>query len=204
MTLATAAPAPAYNPGSWGTFFTLTGTAAATLTGLFFLAFSLRVRELQLSRVLRTRARYLLTWLIVIAIGSGLVVMPGQSRAVLGAEILVGSVGCAAATVWSVLRTARVEPPPLSADLVGRWLGMVATWLLSIGAGISLLAGHGGGLYLLAFAVLLGIALEVAAAWSLIVWVGKDIMPERQRTPGPPRAEQLAAEEDGSRGVPGQ
>ena len=46
---------------------------------------------------------------------------------------------------------------------------MVATWLLTIGAGISLLVGQGGGLYLLAFAVLLGIALEVAAAWSLIV-----------------------------------
>ena len=61
MTLATAALAPAYNPGSWRTFFTLTGTAAATLTGLFFVAFSLRVRELQVSRVLRTRTRYLLS-----------------------------------------------------------------------------------------------------------------------------------------------
>jgi hypothetical protein len=38
------------------------------------------------------------------------------------------------------------------------------SWLLGIGAGISLLAGYGGGLCLLAFAVLLGIALEVAAA----------------------------------------
>jgi hypothetical protein len=43
MTLATAALAPAYNPGSWSTFFTLTGAAAATLTGLFFVAFSLRL-----------------------------------------------------------------------------------------------------------------------------------------------------------------
>jgi hypothetical protein len=49
MTLAAAVLAPAYNPGSWDTFFTLTGAAAATLTGLFFVAFSLRVRELQLS-----------------------------------------------------------------------------------------------------------------------------------------------------------
>lgn len=94
MTLATAALGPAYSPGSWRTFFTLTGTAAATLTGLFFVAFSLRVRELQVSRVLRTRARYLLIWLIVITIGSGFVVMPGQSRAVLAAEILVVSVRC--------------------------------------------------------------------------------------------------------------
>jgi hypothetical protein len=48
--------------------------------------------------------------------------------------------------------------------------GYGATWLLSIGAGISLAIGHGG-LYLLAFAMLLGIALEVAAAWTLVVEV---------------------------------
>lgn len=46
MTMAGLALAPAYDPGSWSVFFTLTGTAAATLTGLFFVAFSLRVGEL--------------------------------------------------------------------------------------------------------------------------------------------------------------
>ena len=63
---------------------------------------------------------------------------------------------------------------------------MGATWLLSIGAGISLLAGHGSGLYLLAFAVLLGIALEVAAAWSLVVGIGKDTVPGRPHPSGQP------------------
>jgi len=208
MTLATAALAPAYNPGSWGTFFTLTGAAAATLTGLFFVAFSLRVRELQFSVLLRTRARYLLIWLIAIAIGSGFVVMPGQPRALLAVEILVVSVGCVAYTVWSMLRTVRWEPAGASAGLVGRWLAMGATWLLSIGAGISLLAGYGGGLYLLAFGVLLGIALEVAAAWTLVVEAGqhthgKDIMSGREHRAELPSAGPLAAGEDGSRGVPG-
>lgn len=204
MTLATAALAPAYNPGSWSTFFTLTGTAAAALTGLFFIAFTLRVRDLQQSLVIRTRARYLLLWLIVITVGSGLVVIPGQSGAVLGAEILGGAVASTAYTVWSVLRTARWERPAFSADLAGRWLGMVVTWLLSIGAGISLIVGNGGGLYLLAFAMLLGIALEVAAAWSLIVGIGKDITPARQHTPERPPAGQSAADEDRSRVAPGQ
>jgi hypothetical protein len=208
MALATAALAPAYNPGPWSTFFSLTGAAAATLTGLFFVAFSLRLQDLQLSRVVRTRARYLV-WLIAIAVSSAFVVMPGQSRAALAAEILALTAGCMVYTAWSALWSARWEPSPFSGDLVGRWLGMGATWLLSIGAGISLLAGHGGGLYLLAFAVLLGIALEVAAAWSLVVWVGKDtrgqdIMPGRQRTPEQPQAVQLGAEKDGSHAAPGQ
>ncbi len=208
MTLAAAALAPAYNPGSWSTFFTLTGAAAATLTGLFFVAFSMRVQELQRSLALRARARYLLIWLIAITIGSGFVVMPDQPHAALAAEILVVSVGCVAYTVWPVLRTVRWELAEAPANLVGRWMGMGATWLLSIGAGISLLARHGGGLYLLAFAVLLGIALEVAAAWTLLVEAGKhtrgkDVMPGREDTAELPRSGQAAAGEDGPRAVPG-
>lgn len=130
------------------------------------------MRELQLSLALRTRARYLLIWLVAIAVGSGFVVMPGQPRAALGTEILVVSVGCVAYTFRSVLRTVRWELPGVSVDLAVRWLAMGATWLLSIGAGISLLAGQGG-LYLLAFGMLLGIALQVAAAWTLVVEAGR-------------------------------
>jgi hypothetical protein len=193
MTLATATLAPAYDPASWRTFFTLTGTAAATLTGLFFLAFSLRLQELQQSALLRARARYLLIWLIMIAIGSAVVLIPGQSRAVLAAEILVLSAGGAAHTSWSLLMTMRLEPPQLSVDLIARWLGMGATWLLSIGSGISLLVGQGGGLYFLAFALLLGIALEVAAAWSLVVSAGLTVVPDGAQTAQAPPAGPSAA-----------
>jgi len=55
------------------------------------------------------------------------------------------SAGCAAYTASSSLRTARREPLALSADLLARWAGMAVTCLLSIGAGIGLLAGFGGG-----------------------------------------------------------
>ena len=139
MTLATAALAPADNPGSWGTFFTLTGTIAATLTGLLFVAFSLRPRDLQFSVAIRTRARHTLTGLVAIALDSALVLMPGQSRAALAAETLIVSAGGAACTVWYHVRMARSEPPPFSADLVGRLLVAAVAWLCSIGAGTSLL-----------------------------------------------------------------
>jgi hypothetical protein len=76
------------------------------------------------------------------------------------------------------------------ARLVVRWRGMGAAWLLSIGAGISLAIGHGGGLYLLAFAVLLGIAPEVAAAWTLVVEAGTDTRGDEQRTTGEDAGEQ--------------
>lgn len=88
MTLVSVVYPAAYDPRSRGTFFELTGAAAATLTGLFFIAFSLRLQDLQLSVLLRTRARYLLLWLIVITPASAFVLMPGQPHAALAAEIL--------------------------------------------------------------------------------------------------------------------
>src|ERR1700722_4884015 len=102
MALATAALAPAYNPSPWSTFFSLTDAAAATLTGLFFVAFSLRLQDLQLSRVIRTRALYRV-WSIAIAAISAFVVMPGQSRAALAAEILALTAGCMVYSAWSAL-----------------------------------------------------------------------------------------------------
>jgi hypothetical protein len=91
--------------------------------GLFFIAFSFRLQDLQLSRVIRTRARYLV-WLIAIAVSSVFVVVPGQSRAALAAEILALTAGCMVYTAWSALRSAQWEPSPFSGDLVGRRLGM--------------------------------------------------------------------------------
>lgn len=208
MTLASLALAPAFNPGSWSTFFVLTGTVAATLTGLFFVAFSLRVRDLQLSVVIRTRAAYLLVLLVVIVVYSAFVLMPGQSRAALATEILIVSVVSVAYLCgWCLPRLVRLAV--FSVDLVVRWIAGVTGLLLGIGAGISLLIGNGGGLYFLAFGALLLIANEVASAWSLIVGIGKDtgandIMLVRQPTPEGPPAGQPAAEEDGSRAVPGQ
>jgi hypothetical protein len=217
MTLATVALAPAYNPGSWSTFFTLTGTVAATLTGLFFVAFSLRVRDLQLSVVIRTRAAYLLELLVVIVVYSAFVLMPGQSRAAVAAEIIIVSIVSVAYLLRCLPRLVRLAV--FSVDLVVRWLVAGTGLLLGIGAGISLLwgihlalsllIGNGGGLYFLAFGALLLIANEVASAWSLIVGIGKDtgaknIMLAQQPTSEGPPAGQLAAEEDGSRAVPGQ
>jgi hypothetical protein len=186
MTLPTAALALAYSPGSWSTSFTLTGTAAATLTGLFFVARSLRVRDLRQSVMFTPRARYLLLWLIVITVGSAFVVMPGQSPAVLGRRALVWLVGCA---VY---------------DLVGALGGSVGAACVLSRSGRAV-AWHGGDLAaqprgrdqparrVRRRAVPAGVRgaardrLEVAAAWSLIVGIGKDIMPGRQRKRRIPR-----------------
>src|SRR5580658_10687384 len=111
---------PGVRPGFVGHVFTLTGTVAATLTGLFFVAFSLRVRDLQLSVVIRTRAAYLLELLLVIVVYSAFVLMPGQSRAAVAAEILIVSMVSVAYLVWCLPRLARLAV--FSVDLVILWL----------------------------------------------------------------------------------
>jgi hypothetical protein len=145
--------------------------------------------------------------LIVIVVYSAFVLMPGQSRAAVAAEILIVSMVSVAYLVWCLPRLIRLGA--FSVDLVVRWLVAGTGLLLGIGAGISLLFGNGGGLYLLAFGALVLIANEVASAWSLIVGIGKDtgakdIMLGRQSTSEGPLAGQLAVEEDGSRAVPQQ
>lgn len=160
--------APAYTPVAWHSFYAVTGTAAATLTGLFFIAFSLRVQDLQHSLFLRTRARYLLLGLIVAFLGSAIVLIPDQPLAALSAEILTVISGYVIYTVVSVAVAARSEPFPLTPDLVARYVGMAVSLVLAYAAAISLVLRAGGGLYLLASAVLLALAVEVVSAWSFI------------------------------------
>jgi hypothetical protein len=153
-------------------------------------------------------AAYLLTLLVVIVVYSAFVLMPGQSRSAVAAEILFVSVaGVAYLCGWCLPRLAGLAV--FSADLVIRWIAGVTGLLLGIAAGISLLTGNGGGLYFLAFGALLLIANEVASAWSLIVGIGKDtgakdITLGQQPAPEGPPAGQLAGEENGSRAVPEQ
>jgi hypothetical protein len=58
----------------------------------------------------RTRAAYLLTGLVAIAVDSAFVLMPGQSRAALAAEVLIVSVGGMAHFVLCIVRMVR-DPP---------------------------------------------------------------------------------------------
>lgn len=160
--------APAYTPAAWHSFYAVTGTAAATLTGLFFIAFSLRVQDLQHSLFLRTRARYLLLGLIVVVLGSAVVLIPEQPLAALSAEILAVISGYVLYTGVSLVVAARRDPFPLTPDLVARYVGMAISLAFAYAASISLVLRAGGGLYLLAFAVLLALAVEVVSAWSFI------------------------------------
>jgi hypothetical protein len=158
-----------YDPAYWRPFFTALISAAATLTGLLFVAVSINLDKiLKGSRFLPTRAAQTLAILLLVVISSALALVPQDTR-LIGIEVLILAVPTLVITVLSQLRQRRNSP----ADPV-RWTvsWMVSTAVATIPAtvaGISLAARWGGGFYWLAAAALLGIVGAVYAAWVLLI-----------------------------------
>jgi modulator of FtsH protease len=158
-----------YDLAAWEPFFSVIVAAAATLTGLLFVAVSINLdRILKGSRFLPTRAAETLATLLLVVASFALTLVP-QSVRLVGAEILIIVVPMLAITVWSQLnhrRRSRCEP------LLWSFSRMVSTALATVPctiAGISLAAEWGGGLYWLAPTALLGIVGAVYNAWVLLV-----------------------------------
>jgi hypothetical protein len=158
-----------YDLAAWEPFFSVIVAAAATLTGLLFVAVSINLDHiLKGSRFLPTRAAETLATLLLVVASSALTLVP-QSVRLVGAEILIIVVPMLAITIWRQLnhrRRSRYEP------LLWTLSRMVSTALATVPctiAGISLAAEWGGGLYWLAPTALLGIVGAVYNAWVLLV-----------------------------------
>jgi len=79
----------AYNPAEWGTFAVGFTTASGALTGLVFVAVSIRVREVLGDPFHRRRTESTFVILLAILTASLLVLIPSQGRLPVGIEMLV-------------------------------------------------------------------------------------------------------------------
>jgi hypothetical protein len=162
----------AYDPERWHDAYLLLGTAAAALTGLVFVALSIHLRAIAGDRFQRARGEYLTFGLIYITVVSALVLIPGQGDDALGIELLVGGVvgalitGLPLARMWQLVSWT----PIFRARVV---VAAVAVGL-DLAAGASLIARHGGGLYLLIAALMLAMVANVSGAWNLLVALTDD------------------------------
>jgi hypothetical protein len=163
-----------YSSSHWTEFATAHVGASAALLGLVFVGLTINLREVVHSRVLVNRAAE-----AVILLGSALatstaVLIPGQPRGALSAELIV----LGAATLGVVLLLQRGitmqprdpgkdGPPPVSV-LVRRVSGLGAPALFAV-AGVSLAATTGGGLYWLVFALLAAYVGALTNAWVLLI-----------------------------------
>ena len=152
-----------YAPDRWHEFYVMVGGAAAALTGLIFVAISIHLRSVLATRFFRARARYLTGCLMLTLVTSALVLVPGQSRHA---------------------RLARIAGPSGLDVRVRQAVAWVAL-ALWVASGVSLIIGHGGGLYILLIGVVILLNISVSGAWSLLT--GSEARAEQQDAAGAPR-----------------
>jgi hypothetical protein len=169
----------AYQPEQWHDLFVAIAGSAATLAGLIFVAVSINLRQILKGAALPSLAARSLAVLIALVLMCTFALAPGQSRTILGTEILVVGVVLFAGVTITTIRT--MNPRPTSADdddedgEFQRWwqishiiIGVLCTTPMVV-TGISLLAGAGGGLYWALAEIVSGLVASVTYAWVLLV-----------------------------------
>jgi hypothetical protein len=157
----------------WGIFATVAGAAAASLTGLLFVAVSIRTGVIARSQELRNRAAQTLALFVTVLFITILLSIPGQSYRLLGVELVALAV-ITAVGLLILDRRARVDPNTRDASVraVASILEAVApnaiTSILLLVAGLLLVFGVHAGLDVLVVPVLVALAGGVTSAWLLL------------------------------------
>jgi hypothetical protein len=158
-----------YNPAAWSSFFSAQIGAAASLAGLIFVAVSINLSRIIASPLLSARAGKALVTLTNVLLLSTLCLAPGQSPHRLGWELVfLGGVMWMAVS-WAMRKAARNN-----ALLSGPRRVIVAiltqgSAVPAVAAGISQLAGRGGGLEWLLAGVMFSYVAALIDAWVLLV-----------------------------------
>ena len=157
----------AYDIAAWSDFFVAETGAAAALTGLVIVAISINIGTILKYPHLPARAAESIAMLTGILILSTLGMVPGQPLSAAGAEIaLVGAV------MWAVTTAVQRRNFVNHYLYPRRWLTFTigqAASLPIVVAGVSLIAGSGGGLYWIVPGVLFGVVGGIANTWVLLV-----------------------------------
>jgi hypothetical protein len=156
-----------YVPVAWATFGGAVAAVAGGLTGLLFVAVSVKGTALSQSPPLRSRAAQTLVLFMTSVLAAVVLVAPQSSTAV-GAELVALAVLSGAALLTLDLRAGHAAEPGV-ARYVERFSPNTITALLVGVAGITLLAGAGGGLYWLIPAVVASLVGGVVNAWLFLI-----------------------------------
>ena len=157
----------AYDASQWHGLFAVGADSSATLLGLLFVAVSLNLKQILEVPSLPPLAARSLGVLLSLLLMSILVLTPGQSRNALGAELTALGVVLVVAVTISAVRT---HVP------VTKWQWTIPTILLALAssvpmviAGVTVMAGAGGGLYWAVGELILGFSIAIYHAWVLLI-----------------------------------
>ena len=160
-------------PETWDSFFLGQLGAAAALAGLLFVAVSINVDRIVKVGGLADRAFEVLVTLLAILTMAGLLLIPQQSLAIMGVEVVVvATLAGVFGLGLGVRGVRRTEARHRLRFAIG--LAMFAAALaLCVAGGIVMLAGSALGLYWVAAGMCLGIVRAVTDAWVLLVEINR-------------------------------
>jgi hypothetical protein len=158
----------AYRIEPWHDLYVMLGGSSAALAGLLFVAVSLHVEMVLKSSIFRARA-WANTFLIVILVIDAAFILTPQPPAAVGTELSI------AAAIFVGLLT-RVMIRVRSAGLPLPWRPFVSILLnlVGIAAGMSLVVGWGGRMYLETAEFLAVIVWVMFGAWGLMQAIAED------------------------------
>ncbi|MFN8521164.1 MAG: hypothetical protein U0667_17645 [Chloroflexota bacterium] len=163
----------AFEVAGWESFGVAMAGAAAVLVGLIFVAMSINMERLLAYPWLVSRAADAVLILMLALAAATLLLVPGIAIPVLAwCLVALGAVGTGSILARGVRRRGRVDAQYRSrADLQTI---AAAAFTLQFGlAGLSLLAGVGGGMYWLVPAILGSLAIAVLDSWVLLVEINR-------------------------------
>jgi hypothetical protein len=157
----------------WNAFFTAQLAASATLAGLLFVGLSLNLAKIIANRSLPNRALAGFCMLLAILVVSSLVLLPGQTLTMLGAEIL--AVGLA---LWGMvtrldLGALRRSQSEHRRHFVRHFFFFQVAAVPYLIGGAVLLTQTISGLYWIAAAVILSLVATFFEAWVLLVEINR-------------------------------
>lgn len=158
-----------YTVAAWHSFGDAVATLAGTLTGLLFVAVSIKGSALAGSPNLAARAAQTMVLFGTAVIVSILVVAP-QPGAALGAELLVTAAVSGTAMLIFDRRAGEAPDSTVARYLERASPNLLTTVLVGV-AGLSFLIKFGGGLYWLIPAVVFGLIGGTTNAWLFLVRV---------------------------------
>jgi hypothetical protein len=149
----------AFDAAAWESYAVAMLGAAAVLVGLIFVGLSINLQRLLHVPWLVRRAGSALVELAAVLVASVFLLVPSQASFVLAIELMLR-------------RRDEVQAPHLAENDLAAAMGILAVALYAV-AGITVVAGTGGGLYWLVPAMLLCLGRAILDSWVLLVEINR-------------------------------